>query len=131
MQEFKKISDLVSAANEIFSLFKTKIPKWQKDRSHYDKVRYGFEQGTNDGWYKGAEITIHFGAWCGTYGNSSTYKEFKMDGDIFKKHFMGYLNSHKESIMMSIHDSILIEAKALKDLAEKEVENQKKILDSL
>ncbi len=47
-----------------------------------------------------------------------------MDGDVFKIHFLKYLNANKKEIMLSIAESIEKEAKSLKEKAEEEVKAQ-------
>lgn len=124
MKNFEQIKKLRKNAKEIKTLFNELIPKWQADRKTYDKTRFGFKEGGSDGWYKSCESLIHFEAWCGTYGDSSTYSQISMDGDVFKAHFLKYLNENKKEIMLSIADSIEKEAKSLKEKAEEEVKVQ-------
>lgn len=104
---------------------------WKANKDTYDKTRFGFVEGGSDGWYESCETNIHFGAWTGTYGNSSTYKQIDLDGDIFKKHFVKYLNANKESIMMSIANQIESEASDLKEAAQKEIDSQNALLAEL
>lgn len=118
------IKKLRHDVNEIRRLFLQKIPKWLADKKQFDKTQWGFVEGDNDGWYKGQTITIHFGAWCGVYGNSSVYKEIDLDGEVFRNHFLSYLNKNKEAIMLSVADSIENEAKSLKADAEAELNKQ-------
>jgi hypothetical protein len=122
METLAIIKGLQAAATEIRNLFLNKIPKWQRDPKTYDKVRYGFVEGSNDGWYKPTEV--HFGAWCGVYGDSSTYREFNIDESIFKKHFLNYLNVNKKEIMLAIANSIESEAKGLADKAQSELNTE-------
>lgn len=124
MKSFEQIKKLRKNAEAIKSLFNDLIPKWQADPKHYDKTRFGFKEGGSDGWYKSCESLIHFEAWCGTYGDSSTYSQISMDGDVFKVHFLKYLNANKKEIMMAVADSIEKEAKSLKEKAEEEVKAQ-------
>lgn len=131
MQTLELVKSLRANANEIYRLFKEKIPRWNTDRKHYDKFRYGFVQGDNDGWYKGQTIEIHFGAWCGVYGDSSTYKEISLDGEIFREHFLKYLNDHKESIMMGVSESMRIAAQKLVDKATEELNTELDKLNEL
>lgn len=121
METFEKIKKLRKNAEEIKSLFNDLIPRWKADPEFYDKVRFGFKEGGSDGWYESCESLIHFEAWCGTYGSSSTYSQIDMDGDVFKVHFLKYLNENKKEIMMAIADSIEKEAKSLKEKAEEEI----------
>ena len=124
MKNFKQIKKLRKNAKAIKDLFNDLIPKWQADPKTYDKTRFGFKEGGSDGWHKSCESLIHFEAWCGTYGDSSTYKQIDMDGDVFKTHFLKYLNANKKEIMMSIANSIELEAKTLKEKAEEEIKAQ-------
>lgn len=125
------IKILMENTNEIRRLFLQKIPTWTKDPKEYDKTSWGFEQGNHNDWYKGQEITLHFGAWCGTYGDSSTYKQISLDGEIFRKHFLNYLNRNKEQIMMALADSIESEAKQLKTEAASELQKEMDKLTAL
>jgi hypothetical protein len=131
MTTTEKIKKLMNNVNEIRCLFLDKIPKWLKDRKTYDKIRWGFEEGNGRDFYEGQQITTHFGAWCGTYGDSSTYKSISLDGDVFKDHFLKYLNKNKEQIMLAIADSIEAEAKLLKADAQKELTDQLVKLDQI
>ena len=131
MKNFDQIKKLLSNSREIKDLFERKIPLWKSKKEKYDNTRYGFVAGGSDGWYKDCEINIHFAAWAGTYGDSSTYKEIDLDGEIFKKHFLQYLNLHKQDIMMSIANQIEQEAKSLKLEAEAEIKEHQAILNEL
>lgn len=131
MDAVSNIKRLMNNVNEIRRLFLQKIPLWKSDPGHYDKTKWGFEEGDHDGWYKGQAITIHFGSWAGTYGDSSTYKQIDLDGDIFRKHLLKYLNTHKEQIMMAVADSIEQEAVSLKTDAEMELNTQLSKLQEL
>lgn len=131
MTTVETIKKLTNNVNEIRRLFLQKIPTWLKNRKHYDKIRWGFVEGDNQGWYKGQTITVHFGAWCGTYGDSSTYKQIDLDGDVFRKHFLSYLNANKEAIMLAVADSIEAEAKGLKANAQQELTDQMNMLSEL
>lgn len=131
MKKFERIKELHKAYTEIEDLFLQKIPNWNKKPEYYDKVRVGFNEGDNDGWYTEQAIKLHFGAWCGTYGDSSTYKEFSIDGVIFKEAFLRYLNRNKQDIMLGIAELIKKDALALKTEAEKEVQAQKDLIDSI
>lgn len=124
MEALKQVKKLLTNVNQIKDLFQRKIPMWHADKKTYDKTRFGFVEGGSDGWYKDCEINIHFAAWCGTCGSSDTYKQIELDGDVFKKHLMLYLNKNKETIMMSIAESIENEAKDLKSKAEKELNDE-------
>lgn len=124
MEALKQIKKLLENVNQIRNLFINKIPMWNKDRDTYDKVRVGFVEGGSDGWYDDCETIIHFAAWCGTYGSSSTYKQIDLDGDVFKKHFMKYLNNNKQAIMMGMAESIENEARELKSKAEDELNGE-------
>lgn len=131
MKTFEQIKKLRENVSQIRTLFNDLIPKWQIDRETYDKTRWGFVSGGSNGWYKDCEILIHFEAWCGTYGDSSTYNQIEMDGNVFKTHFLKYLNANKKDIMLSIADSIENEAKSLKEKAEEEVREQLLMLEEL
>jgi hypothetical protein len=124
MDNVTKIKKLRANAERIKDLFAKKIPMWQSDPKHFDKTRWGFVQGDNDGWYESQTVTLHFGAWAGVYGDGSTYKEIDLDGDIFREHFMKYLNSHKSEIMMGVAASIEAEAAKLKIDAEAELNKE-------
>lgn len=131
MQTRELVKSLLDNANEIRRLFLQKIPLWKSEPHTYDKTRWGFVQGDNDGWYKGSTIELHFGAWCGTYGDSSTYKQITLDGEIFRKHFLNYLNSNKEKIMLTIADSIELEAKEHANKAKEELTKELNGLNEL
>lgn len=131
MSHLEKIKKLLTNANEIKDLFQVKIPLWNENKSTYDKTRYGFVEGGSDGWYRDCETNIHFAAWAGTYGDSSTYKQIELDGAVFKEQFLKYLNSNKEEIMMSIAKSLEKEAKSLKSKAEEELNLQMSKLKEL
>jgi hypothetical protein len=124
MTAVNKIKALLENANEIRRLFLQKIPKWKADRATYDKTRWGFSEGEGDGYYKGQAITIHFGAWAGTYGDSSTYKQIDLDGSIFRMRFLKYLNDNQETIMLAIADAMEKDAALLKNDAESELNQQ-------
>lgn len=124
MKNFEQIKKLTRNAEAIKTLFNDLIPKWQADPKYYDKTRFGFIEGGSNGWFESCESLIHFEAFCGTYGDSSTYCQISMDGDVFKSHFLKYLNANKKEIMMAIADSIEKEAKSLKEKAEEEVKSQ-------
>lgn len=124
METLEQIKKLLENANEIKSLFEKKIPLWNKNREHYDKTRVGFVEGGSNGWYASCETNVHFAAWCGIFGDSSTYKQIDLDGEIFRKHFMKYLNNNKQAIMMEIAESIEREAKELKLKAEGELNEE-------
>jgi hypothetical protein len=124
MKTVETIKTLKSAANEITQLFNVLIPKWKADIKKYDKVRYGFVGGGSDGWYKSQEQTITFQAWAGVYGDSSTYKQFDPDGEVFKTHLLKVLNDNKEKIMLGVSYSILAEAKTLQSKALEELNEQ-------
>lgn len=131
MEAVNKIKILLENANQIWSLFKKRIPNWQAQPNIWDKVKWGFEVGDSAGWYESQAITLHFGAWAGTYGCSSTYKQIDLDGEIFRRHFLKYLNENKEQIMLSIADSLNKEATLLKNKAESELNTQLSRLQEL
>ena len=131
MEALKLVKRLRGNANQIYALFLQKIPKWKADPKTYDKTRWGFVEGDNDGWYKEATIEVHFGAWAGTYGDSSTYKQISLDGDLFREHFLKYLNSHKEDIMTAIAKSMENEAQSLVDKAKAEITTELNKLNEL
>ena len=131
MENFEQIKKLLRNSKEIRDLFGVKIPMWRAKKDTYDKTRFGFVEGGSDGWYTSCETNIHFSAWAGTYGDSSTYKQIDLDGDVFKEHFVKYLNLNKEAIMMAIAEQIDQEAKSLKSEAEAELKEQFKILNDL
>lgn len=124
MENVEKIKRLLNNATEIKDLFQKKIPIWKAEPQKYDKTRWGFEQGNNDGWYADQTITLHFGAWAGTYGCSSVYKKIDLDGGIFRQHFLRYLNNNKEQIMLAVAESIEKEATDLKEKAEAELNKE-------
>lgn len=124
----KKLRENVS---QIKDLFLRKIPKWKADPKNFDKTRWGFVEGDNDGWYRDQTLTVHFGSWAGTYGDSSVYKQIDLNGEIFRDHFLKYLNNNKEQIMMAIADSIEDEAKGLVDKASKELNEQLQMMEEL
>jgi hypothetical protein len=124
METVEIVKKLRRNVNSIRNLFLQKIPKWKAEPKTYDKTSWGFEERDNDGWYKDQAITLHFSSWAGTYGDSSVYKQIDLDGDIFRKHFMAYLNNNKESIMLAVADSIEKEAKTLVDKASSELNKQ-------
>lgn len=129
MENLETIEKLLKNSSEIVNLFNVKIPKWDADRKHYDKVRVGFSEGSSDGWC--TPVTLHFLAWCGTYGDSSTYKQINTDHEIFNKFFIKYLNNHKKDIMMGVADLIYKEASTLKEKAQKELESKLELVKSL
>ncbi len=131
MENLEQLKKLIKNSDQIKDLFERKIPLWQSQKEKYDKTRYGFVEGGSDGWYKSCEINVHFAAWSGCYGDSSTYKQIDLDGDVFKKHFIQYLNSNKKEIMMAIAIQIENEAKQLKNDAEKELNEQLSLLRGL
>lgn len=131
METVEKIKKLRHNADQIKDLFVRKIPMWQADSKTYDKTRWGFYPGDNDGWYSSQTITLHFGAWAGTYGCSSVYKQIDLDGDVFRSHLMKYLNSHREEIMMGVAASIEAEAAKLKSDAEEELNKEMNQLKEL
>lgn len=131
MEAVNKIKVLLENVNEIRGLFLQKIPRWKADSATYDKTRWGFVDGDCDGWYKGQAITMHFGAWAGTYGDSSTYKQIDLDGDIFRRRLLKYLNDNQEQIMLAIADSIENEAALIKKDAEHELNQQLSKLQEL
>ena len=124
MEAVSKIKILIETVNEIRRLFTQKIPKWKADPATYDKTRYGFVQGDCDGYYASQAITMHFGAWCGTYGDSSTYKQIDLDGDTFRRNLLKYLNDNQKQIMLAVADSMEKEAALLKKEAESELNQQ-------
>lgn len=124
METVEKIKKLRHNADQIKDLFVKKIPMWQADPETFDKTRWGFVQGDNDGWYSSQTITLHFGAWAGVYGNSSVYKQIDLDGDVFRAHFLKYLNNHRAEIMMGVAESIEVEAAGLKSNAEAELNKE-------
>jgi hypothetical protein len=124
MEAVSKIKRLMENANEIRRLFLQKIPKWKADKATWDKTRWGFTEGEGDGYYKGQSMTIHFGAWAGTYGDSSTYKQIDLDGAIFKSRLLKYLNDNQEKIMLAVADSMEKDAALLKESAETELKQQ-------
>lgn len=128
MKAVEQIKTLMNNVKEIRTLFIEKIPLWASDKKTYDKTRWGFKEGGSDGWYKSCETTIHFEAWMGVYGDSSTYKQIDMNGEVWKKHFLKYLNTNEQSIMLAVADSMEKEAVELKAAAEKELQDQ---LDTL
>lgn len=125
-ENIDRIKKLLRNASEIKNLFKILIPKWKANPNHYDKTRYGFAGGDGDGWYK--PCTLHFQAWAGTYGCSSTYKQIDTDPDVFNEHLIKWLNNHKEDVMLGIAESIEAEASSLKAEAEKELQKQADML---
>lgn len=131
MEAVSKIKNLLENVNEIRRLFLQKIPRWKADPATYDKRRWGFTEGEGDGYYKGQAIRMHFGAWCGTYGDSSTYKQIDLDGDIFRRHLLKYLNDNQEQIMLAVADSMENEAALLKKEAESELNQQLSKLQEL
>ena len=122
METLKEIKKLQSNAASIKKLFNELIPLWKSDPKTYDKTRWGFTEGNSDGWYP--EMRIYFHAWCGTYGDSSTYNQIDYDGDVFKKHFLSYLNNNKQEIMLEIAKSINNEAVKLKEKAQEELQDE-------
>lgn len=131
METVEKIKKLIRNAGQIKDLFNRKIPMWQQEPSTYDKTRWGFVQGDCDGWYKDQAITLHFGAWMGTYGDSSTYKQIDLDGDVFKLHFLQYLNKNRKEIMMAVAELIEKEANSLKEKAQSELGEELSKLQSI
>lgn len=131
METVEKIKKLIRNAEQIKDLFNKKIPMWQREPSTYDKTRWGFVQGDFDGWYKDQAITLHFGAWMGTYGDSSTYKQIDLDGDVFKQHFLLYLNKNRKEVMMAVADSIEKEAVLLKEKAQNELNSELSNLNTI
>jgi hypothetical protein len=131
MEEVKKVELLLRNADEIRDLFTNKLPRWSANRDKYDKVRVGFGEGSSNGWYQSCETNVWFFAWMCTYGYSSTYKQINLDGDLFKKHFVSYLNKNKESIMMAIADQITEEARSIKEKATKELTEKLNSLEKI
>lgn len=124
MNTIDKIKLLLDSSYEIKNLFNSLIPKWESNTKKFDKVRYGFCSGNTSGWYPEQEQVITFQAWAGTYGDSSTYRQFCPDGETFKRHFLLYLNSNKKSIMLAIAESIDAEAATMKEAAINELNSE-------
>lgn len=129
MQTVEEIKKLRNNANEIRSLFKSKIPKWESDPKYYDKTDYGFNK---DPRFNACEaISIAFSSYMGSYGNSGSSTQCSLDKNIFGAHLLKYLNGNKEHIMLAIADSIEREAASLKEKAEKELNAQIESLKEL
>ena len=122
MKTFEEIKKLRENVSQIRTLFNVKIPKWLEAPKTYDKIGYSFN--TDDRFSAFGKIEIWFSSWMGTYGDSGCGDQLRLDKDIFKKHFVSYLNKNKKEIMMAVADSIEKEAKSLKEKAEEEVKAQ-------
>ncbi|WP_157824517.1 hypothetical protein [Flavobacterium sp. ALD4] len=122
MKAFEEIKKLRENVSQIRTLFNVKIPKWEESRKTYDKTGYSFN--SDDRFSAFGKIEIWFSSWMGTYGDSGCSDQLRLDKDIFKKHFVSYLNLNRKEIMFAIADSIEKEAKSLKEKAEEEVKSQ-------
>lgn len=129
MENLEKIEQLLKNFGEIKNLFDVKIPKWSSDKQHYDKVYHGFSEGSDGGNYN--PVSLYFFARCGTYGDSSTYREISMDAEIFAEYFIKYLNRNEKDVMMGIAELILKDAAFLKEKAKKELEEKLSVVNSL
>ena len=122
MKTFEEIKKLRQNVSEIRTLFNVKIPKWLDDKKHFDKTGASFN--IDDRFSAFGKIEIWFSSWMGTYGDSGCGTQCRLDVNIFRKHFVSYLNANKKEIMLAIADSIEKEAKSLKEKAEEEVREQ-------
>lgn len=123
------IKKLKHNTTQIRELFLTKIPLWKQYHEQYDKTTYQFEEGNHNDWE--TPIVLCFTAWMGTYGSSSTHQELRLDNNIFKKHFIQYLNNNKETIMLAVADLIEKEAVKLKIQAEEELKRNSELINNL
>jgi len=122
MKTFEEIKKLRENVSQIRTLFNVKIPKWLTDQKHYDKTGVYFN--TDDRFTACGKIEIWFSSWMGTYGDSGCSTQCRLDINVFRKHFVSYLNANRKEIMLAIADSIEKEAKSLKEKAEEEVKAQ-------
>jgi len=129
MEALEKIKILRQNANSIIELFNVKIPKWESDKKHYDKVGWGFNQDDRFNAHK--PFSISFDSHMGVYGDSSCSRQCSLDNDIFMRHFLKYLNSHRKQIMLGVAESIQNEALSLKAKAEAELQSQLQMLVQL
>lgn len=120
METVKEIKRLRENANQIYDLFLNKIPRWAKDRKHFDKVGWGFNQ--DDRFNACETFYVAFSSHMGTYGDSGCSRQCSLDKELFRKHFIKYLNDNKETIMLAIAKQIEDEAKSLKSKAENELQ---------
>ncbi len=129
MQNLEKIKELRRNANNIYDLFNVKIPKWEKDKRHYDKTGWGFNQ---DNRFNACQaVSISFSSHMGTYGDSGCSKQCDLDKDIFQNHLIKYLNANVSDIMLAVAKSIEKEALGLKEKAESELNEQLEKLKEL
>lgn len=119
METVNEIKKLMQNANEIYSLFLRKIPKWKSDSKYYDKVGWGFN--LDDRFNACKPVSVAFSSHMGTYGNSGCGRECDLDDKLFREHLVKYLNKNKEVVMLAIADQIKAEAIALKEKATAEL----------
>ena len=129
MDTLDEIKKLRQNANSIYALFLQKIPKWKTDTKHYDKTGWGFNDDSRFNACKAASIA--FSSHMGTYGDSGCGRQVDLDEKIFEKHLLKYLNANKETVMMAIAKQIELEAKALKEKAESELNEEMNKLKEL
>jgi hypothetical protein len=128
MESIEKIERIRKSSNSIKNFFNVTIPKWEKN-GKYDKTGYGF---CEDDRFKACEgFYVWIDSHEGVYGNSNCGKCIELDKDIFKKHFICYLNKNKKNILLEIAESIEKESLKYKEDAIKELKNKLNIIENL
>lgn len=123
------IKQLRKSANSIKSLFEERVPLWEGDKRHYDKVGAGFN--LDNRFNSCSPATVAFSSWEGTYGSSSCSSRCTIDAKLFQSHLIKYLNRDPKEVMLWIANSIEQEAATHKEKAESELRQQLKALEQL
>lgn len=120
MSKTDKIKRYVQTADQIRDLG-MKYSNVKKP-ARIDKYGLGFNKDTR---FSSLTFTLSLDNWKGEYGDSSCGRWLRItDTDIVKKHLLEYLNTNLTKIMNAVSDSIMVEAKTMKDDAISELESE-------
>lgn len=113
--EVKKLRQFAAGMRGAVARFTEK----HSDRKHYDKQGFGFVPFTDRG-CTAFSANVSFEAYAGTYGSSSVYTAWQVDGDLAKRYFAKALNAHKQTIFDTM--AALAEADAAAGVKDAEAE---------
>jgi hypothetical protein len=128
MENVQIIKSLIGESNAIKRMLAA-FKKYKGNPKHYDKIDKGFNIDSRFAAHKGFEIRVD--TYCGTYGDSSCSRELTLDDRIFNRHLLKVLNADFDAIMEKVAESIQAEAIKYKEQAQKELEHQLAIVNSI
>lgn len=122
--EVKKMSETAKGLKEFIE---HKLPRLREEAKSPNK--YGIDKHS-DGFYKSTKcqsVNINelcYSSFSGSFGDSNTYSDIAdLDTKILSEYFIKYLNIHKDEIMLEVANLIMEDAKKLKDIAIKEIDD--------